>query len=584
MRVAVTQFATTLNTQENLATCIRMINSAAVCNPSVIVLPEYCNTLPCYSDHNHAWQQALEIDGDFMRKMAELAAEHRCYVAFNVTMRRSSHREHKDASVQSEITVTSCMLSPSGELIQQSDKQLLTDYEKTFFVVGNKTAKPINTPDTKLGLVSGNDSINFEASRELALAESQLLCNGISSFSNDHSNLHSIARASENDVYFVSANKIGPLFLDSPSNEIFDPKSQITVPHEYLLGSGRSQIVAPSGKVLAKLEHANEGFIYADIDFNQAPLGLNNKKRPDGTSIIQQRRPELYCHVSTSEAKISDVTRDVEGVPETANVALFATYKSNEQAIEDVCHYIENNLSDVIQLPELFFVADKALTQDSKQREEVERLSHFTIALVSAQLRPYQYVCTSLILNGDHQAVLINEKGLLATQQQLHECLRYEWTALGKELAIIDLALEQGNVHVAMLTADDFNVPEIIQVAAQKGIHMLLVPFDIQEPSDVQQALLSRTAENRICIVAATREKNLESTVVSSESKNKIKREKSTGLIANLMKESALNSQFKLGKFKGNVNQPIVKQQHGKITKALVFPAQACIKTLALEG
>ena len=40
-------------------------------------------------------------------------------------------------------------------------------------------------------------------------------------------------------------------------------------------------------------------------------------------------------------------------VPATVNMALFATYKSNEEAIDDVCHYIINNLSDIIQLPEL---------------------------------------------------------------------------------------------------------------------------------------------------------------------------------------------------------------------------------------
>ena len=53
-------------------------------------------------------------------------------------------------------------------------------------------------------------------------------------------------------------------------------------------------------------------------------------------------------------------------------VALFATYKSNEQAIEDVCYYIENNLSDIIQLPELFFLSDKTIANDAIQRVELE--------------------------------------------------------------------------------------------------------------------------------------------------------------------------------------------------------------------
>lgn len=47
MRVAVSQFATSLNVQQNLASCIHMINETAVYKPSLIVLPEFCNTLFC---------------------------------------------------------------------------------------------------------------------------------------------------------------------------------------------------------------------------------------------------------------------------------------------------------------------------------------------------------------------------------------------------------------------------------------------------------------------------------------------------------------------------------------------------------
>ena len=38
MRVAVAQFATSLNVQDNLETCIRMINEAASCKPSLIAV------------------------------------------------------------------------------------------------------------------------------------------------------------------------------------------------------------------------------------------------------------------------------------------------------------------------------------------------------------------------------------------------------------------------------------------------------------------------------------------------------------------------------------------------------------------
>jgi len=241
-------------------------------------------------------------------------------------------------------------------------------------------------------------------------------------------------------------------------------------------------------------------------------------------------------------------------------------------------------LSDIIQLPELFFIADKAITHNAEQLAQIASLSEQLINQISSVLRPFQYVCTSLVIEGMHQAVLIGEDGLFATQQQLHFCERYKWTALGDDLNIVNLPLEQGNIIVAMLTADDVNIPEIVNVAAANNVHVLLVPFDIQEPNEVEFSLLSRAAENRICIVAGTREKNFanDTPPVNSNinNKSKVKSQKSTGLIANLTTEFGLLSQWKTAKFTGSINQPLVKHQYGKITKALVHPIAACYKQL----
>ncbi|WP_440877239.1 hypothetical protein [Thalassotalea sp. PLHSN55] len=313
----------------------------------------------------------------------------------------------------------------------------------------------------------------------------------------------------------------------------------------------------------------------------QQSLSSANPVRPDGTNINEQRRPKLYQVLSDNPLAKQKIARSENlnktEVPETANVAIFATYKSNEAAIEDVCHYIENNLSDIIQLPELFFVADKSLTQNAEQRALIANLSKQLISKVSAVLRPFQYVCTSLILDDKHQAVLIGQQGVLAKQTQLHFCHRYQWTSLGDDLNIIELPLEQGNIKVAMLTADDANITEIVEIAAQNNVHALLVPFDIQEAYEVEQALISRAVENSICIVAATREKSFPQSQLENSNNNstagktktggnqkQLKAKKFAGLIINLSKTSQQNTA-----------PPLVKHQHGKITKALIFPIAA---------
>jgi predicted amidohydrolase len=517
----------------------------------------------------------------------------------NVTLQRDLCRAYQDGTIRSNISVTSCLFSPLGKIIQQVDKDTLTGHENDFFISASSVAEVVTTPFGKLGLLAGSDSMTFSAPRRLALSGAHLLCNSINTFAIDQSNLHDPARACENRVFLATANKVGSLVPDNKLqakalNEIISAPS--AVPQEFFMAVGQSQIVSPDGKVLAKLTTNEEGFIFADVDVSAAEVGFNNKLRPDGTELIQQRRPELYQGL-TAAIKQKAPTNKVfqheqviehnSQVATTANVAIFATYKSNEQAIEDVCHYIENNLSDIIQLPELFFVADKTITNDARQLTKIERLSKQLIDQVSSVLRPFQYLCTSLVIEGIHQAVLISKHGLLATQQQLHFCKRYQWTALGDELNIIELPLEQGSISLAMLTADDANIAEIVKVAALSDIHLLLVPFDIQEACEVEYSLLSRAVENRICIVAASREKSFANDLPSENAnnnaanKNKIKTHKSTGLIANLSTDFAFLPQWQAPKFTGYINQPLVKYQYGKITKAVIHPLAACNKGMA---
>jgi predicted amidohydrolase len=587
MRVAVSQFATSSNSQENLATCIRMINKVAVCQPALIVLPEYCNTLfchmlPCYSDHNQAWNEALVVNGPFMQAIAEQAKKHNCYIVLNATLRRSGAGDllntPQNTALKRNISITSCLFSPLGELVHQEDKQTLVGHENDFFMHRSHPSGEAKTSFGKLGLLAGNDTMTFDTPRKFALQGAQLLCHSMSSFAIDQSELYDRARACENKVFLAAANKVGALASTGA-----------------IVGEGQSQIVSPQGKVLAKIDHKEEGFVFADIELAEAEIPAHNKRRPDGTELFKQRRPELYQGLT--QPMHQQVNNPSNKPPETANVAIFATYKSNEEAIEDVCFYIENNLSDIIQLPELFFIADKKITHHTEQLVEIECLSEQLIKQISSVLRPFQYVCTSLVIEGAHQAVLISEHGLFAKQQQLHFCQRYLWTSLGDALTIVELPLEQGNINVAMLTADDANIPEIVKVAALNNAHLLLVPFEIQEPGEVEYCLLSRAAEHRICIVAASREQSFpddlssnslstdggqyntqNNTQNNNKDKNKTKSKKSTGLIVNLTKDFAFLTSSEFGRLNGYINQPLVKYQYGKITKAVIHPITACTK------
>lgn len=554
MRVAVAQFATSSNTQENLATCIRMIKNAIECEPLIIVLPEYCNTQAEHKNHQQAWDEALDLNGEFLEQIAIQAKLHKCYIMLNVTLRRDLIRDEQNPLIKSNVSITTCIFSPAGELIHQADKQTLQACESEFFICSEKTTDSVSTPLGKLGILAGTETLSNKNTRDLAIHGAQLICNAQSSQSHAQNSLYASAWACDNNVFIATANKIS--------------HCEFVKSNKAMNSNGSSQIVSLNGSVLATLANDKEGIIFADIDIEKA--GLLKHQRPDGTNFIDQYRPELYQQLALLP-KSAHTAALKSKLPETANVVLFATYKSNEQAIEDVCYYIENNLSDIIQLPELFFISDKSITNNAQQLIEIETLCSALIKQISTVLRPFQYVCTSLVINGAHQAVLISENGIFATQQQLHFCKRYQWTALGNNLKIIVLPLEQGSINIAMLTADDASMPELIDVAALNKVNVILMPFDIQTSSEVNFSLLSRAAEHKICIVASSREKSFldeqssnDISKVKPGNMKKIKPQKSTGLVVDIVNA---NISISLDKLK-------VKQQHGKITKALVHPSE----------
>lgn len=175
MRVAVAQFATTFNCQENLATCLRMINETAACKPAIIVLPEFCNTQPCYADHNEAWHQALATDSEFLQQVALQAKQHGCYIVLNLTLRRDMTRDHQNASIKSNISITSCLFSPLGELVQQVDKKNLSEQDNIYFTCSHEASTTVSTVFGEFGMLIG-DGHTSQPSRDLALNGAQLLC------------------------------------------------------------------------------------------------------------------------------------------------------------------------------------------------------------------------------------------------------------------------------------------------------------------------------------------------------------------------------------------------------------------------
>ena len=543
-RVAALQFASTTDVDENLATCLRMIDRARQHRPQLMVLPEFSNHISWYDDAQHARQVSLDLRGEFLQQIAERAALHQCYIVINVSLRRSND----------ELTISSLCYGPAGELRSVADKQTLMGHENTWFVRASTTSDIIKTDFGRLAMFPCRDGVTCETPRGLALRGAQLFCDSLNSFALDEASLHVPARAPENKVFLVAANKIGPLI---PEHLLAAVSAETHIPLHFLNGAGESQIVSPQGEILARGPRDEEAVVFADIDLTLA----DDKTRPDGTNLFAARRPSLYKEIA--EESVAPICAPAT---EKIHVACLAPRAEGEAALDEIAALVAAlpAATALAVLPELF-------CYDNRLGADLERdvaLGQRAIAVMAAACAtaPELLLCASLVLpvadGHGVVAVLVGESGLRAQQSQLHACARFPWATQGEELSLVDLPWGR----LALIAGDDAVYPELVKVAALRGAHVMAVPLQLQESWEEKFGLRSRAAENRICVLASSRSLRGRA-----------------GLIADLEREFTLMTEWHQRRFDGYINAPLVTSQAPgeAVTVASIQPVSACDKLLS---
>ena len=258
VRVAAVQFGVTEDADDNLTTCLRMVDQAADQGAQIVVLPEFCNHVSWYDDRDHARRMALTLEGPFVTSLREKAAERGIHLMVNCTLARKGGR----------VTGSNILMGPDGEVLAVSDKQVLMGSERDHLDQATERSTVIETPFGSVGLYSCMDGVINETPRMLAVEGAQLLLNSLNSFALDEASLHIPVRAVENRVWVVAANKVGPLV---PERSIGAVAERVGVPADLLHGAGESQIVAPDGTVVAIGPRTGEAVVIADIDVELPP-------------------------------------------------------------------------------------------------------------------------------------------------------------------------------------------------------------------------------------------------------------------------------------------------------------------------
>lgn len=484
IRVAAAQYHVGTNVDDNLAKTLSMLEQASQVRPDLVVLPEFCNHLSWYDGAEHCYEVSVDLDGSFLQAIANKARELGIYVVVNCTVQRPGQRA----------TGSSLLYSPEGELLADNTKQIYIGHENDFLDRASEPGPIVELPFGRLGFYACMDGVINETPRCLALRGAQLLCNSLNSFASDEGSMHIPVRAAENKVFVVAANKVGPLV---PEELVAAISEGTGIPERFLSGAGESQIVAPSGEVLARASLDQEEIIYADIDLSEA----DNKLRPDGTDVFRARRPELY----------QPIIEDPAGQPEPAwtqvnsmPAAILASDNESEALLNELAAALDRT-----EFSAVAWVALPPLLSAERMASDIDAAMALSQEALTALQRLAQahdvYLSTSLVLTDEqgqpqHTAVLVGADGVCLKQGQIHHSERFTWSALSNSVETVDLSFGR----LGLCLSDDSIYPETFRLMAMAGVEIASVPLQPLEAWELSTGLLERAAENRINLLVAS--------------------------------------------------------------------------------
>jgi 5-aminopentanamidase len=272
MRVGLLQFAPLLgDVRENLNRIARVLCGVRA---DLIVLPELCTTGYLFASRAEVARLSEPVPaGPTCEAMAALSRDAQTAIVWGMP-----------EAVGERIFNSAVMVTPQGEFHVYRKAHLFVD-EKDLFDRGDSPFPVFDLPpvirhsdlvishSTKVGLLVCFDHFFPEAARSLALRGAQIICHP-SNLVLEYAQANSVTRAVENRVFWILANRTG----------------SETLGEKTLAFNGRSQIVAPDGRLLGRAGPDSDELLIVEID----PAEALNKKVTPRNDLFLDRRTDLY--------------------------------------------------------------------------------------------------------------------------------------------------------------------------------------------------------------------------------------------------------------------------------------------------
>jgi predicted amidohydrolase len=259
-QAAVIQFEPRLLAKEaNLESLLRLTEEAAADGAKLIVTPEMATTGYCWASRAEIASEVEPVPGPTTARFSGLAARYGCWIVLGMP----------EIDLETGVFYnTAVLIGPDGPVGR---------YRKTHAYISEpKWAKdgdlglPVfETPLGRLAMTICMDACYPETARVPVLAGADVICFPTNWVTEKSPSPSWMARAAENGVYFLAANRYGE--------------------ERGVQFSGGSAVIDPDGTLQSVLD-SGDGIVWGWVDVARA----RDKRAPGGGDLIADRRPDAY--------------------------------------------------------------------------------------------------------------------------------------------------------------------------------------------------------------------------------------------------------------------------------------------------
>jgi predicted amidohydrolase len=462
-RVAAIQFEPTLFSKSaNLEALLRLTNEAAAEGAKLIVTPEMATTAYCWATRDEITSDVEPVPGPTTRRFAEMAADHDCWIVVGLA----------EVDPETDIYYNSAVLiGPEGPVgLYRKTHAYIS--EPKWAKDGDLGLPVFETPIGRIAMTICMDACYPETARVPALAGADVICFPTNWLSEKSPSPSWMARAAENGVYLVAANRYG-----------LERGVQF---------SGGSAVIDPDGSLQSVVD-SGDGIVWGWINPARARDKHPVSGRPE--DLIADRRPDAYGTMTLNtylwDPKEFHGLYGIRPLPETrrSRVAV-VQFSPNSGDVADNLDRVAGETAalgdtDLVVFPEL------VMTGSVADRETAERLAESIPGASTERLREIAASADAYLVAGlierdadsgqlYNSVVLVGPSGVCGTYRKLHLAAEDRAWATPGDLGLPTFDIPAG--RIGMLIGYDALFPEAARSLALDGADIIACPSLLSWP------------------------------------------------------------------------------------------------------